>query len=1574
MTQDAQLVDWARFLRCGVNELAPPGRKLLFEATGLETPAAGGTMKKRKDVHMLVCSDVLVLSQMRKKSTFSRKKPELRWVQVVGLKFDKDPNVRLITLNPGGDDAFPLYCTSATVYEQVLNALSGVVAAISPASSGATASTKATDSADQGSGSGKSSASSATSSSTALGDGASGEAEEKSATSGTTPPAVPPISAIPTEGVPKKVIARHPSSDGPRKSADDEDALQMDGVKITAVFERMMMWAGAGATTVDEANASEARRAMSMANTERTRDQVQCIKVFREILDTERAYVQDMRKLVTEYITPLREASTKEGDKLISAEDLTLIFNNVENILKVNAELLQSLQVGVLRISRNGEIPSLCEVAGVFAKEFERVVPFFKMYWVYCHQYNAALDRVSSLRESNKELGNFLQRREARKKNQQASLQHLLIKPVQRICKYPLLFRELLNHMNKIAARRKEDTDFLQHVSELGHAEKEVQGIANMVNTKVSEAENQDQVMKVYLELGGESGCPGLVTPSRRFVRTEDVLMREAPFSENKRLRYRLYLFNDLIIFAKVQTGGTLGKVGTLGRATATGAISDIIGTLTLKGKSNLRVTHTFDLEQCKGVKVLNYIDEDNRHAFEIRRVSRVERVTKTGSLTSSSGGGASVPTRTTTQIQRFEVWCENKNIMDTLIGVIEGALEKLESNQGTRETAAPNRGKARAWASRTRTKTWRSSYTGSMKGAALDQALKEAAAAEKAADSSADADGATAKSSGAKTDGNGTTPETGSDDSKKAPAKSTSSASGVEQGAPSDPSAAAAAAAVAVVSGSGTSNSNTTTGNTGHTRKKSMEQQQLSLDNLKSRYEVAPRVKPDPKQGGTLKLEIEFPAGPLGLALENSKQPKGVLVACVAALSVAERGGLALGDRVVSVGGNAVPEDATWDQVVDIIKTLPRPLKIGFERTAETMAVGMNKKGKSGKAKVRKSSTDSAAPGSPASSTAGKSDRPASTAPAKSGAAAGPNNPAALSAAVHTATIASAAAAAVVATVEPVAVPADSKTSTKSSSSSSSASSSKSLASVQSSGSGTPSSSSSSKGTGRTGQRAWAQRVDRRKAAHGTTRLLSLKELEACYSSAENAVGASQSDEVEAVFKALEAKAEGDKVIKVMREILETEKKYVCDLRKLIGEYMLPLRQARTASNTQLLSSEDEQAIFLNVEGILKINAELLKNILEGILKTKSAPDLVQAVRVVTKELQDILPFLKIYATFCHRYSSALSKLVSCRQSNKALDQFMQQREGRSENQHSSLQSLLIKPVQRICKYPLLVSSLQKAVGDLLGSDADLHQELDRACKAVEAIAAEVNQKVNDAENMDKVLKVYQQLGGDAGCANLVEPHRRFVSKDDVHVLKAPFYEGKAQKQTAFLFNDVILLAEPRKRESTPESYKLVDRIDLRKCDVKPQTSVSEASFQVTQVTRNVTTSGKNGTTGGTAGGSGTDSKVSTCIQKFRVTCESKEAADRLLADISREIETLIDLDTSKRAVHPGAASGSLHSLGSTSMGGSGKFDSKRGDSLKKRTWNKRAGASKISLEDMENRYNSNASGSAAASAAPTS
>ena len=201
--------------------------------------------------------------------------------------------------------------------------------------------------------------------------------------------------------------------------------------------------------------------------TSKVQEEKDTARVLEELLNTERLYVNDLRSLVGEYIIPLRRtvrrvkckefnaksASTicehsmirstcskisSEHIPLLDAKSMKNIFTNVETLVKVNTELLGVLQTGLVGLKN----PTLMNLIDVISKAFQRVMPFFKLYANYCHNYIQAVTMLQELRTSNSELGDFIAQKE--KRSLATSLNSLLIKPVQRICKYPLLFAELL--------------------------------------------------------------------------------------------------------------------------------------------------------------------------------------------------------------------------------------------------------------------------------------------------------------------------------------------------------------------------------------------------------------------------------------------------------------------------------------------------------------------------------------------------------------------------------------------------------------------------------------------------------------------------------------------------------------------------------------------------------------------------------------------------------------------------------------------------------------------------------------------------------------------------------------------------------------------------------------------------------------------------------------------------------------------------------------------------------------------------------------------------------------------------
>ena len=98
-------------------------------------------------------------------------------------------------------------------------------------------------------------------------------------------------------------------------------------------------------------------------------------------------------------------------------------------LVAVNKQLLEALRT-----------PTASDPVASVSAAFSTMAPFFKAYGVYCANFVSALDHLDRLRQERPQLDEFVRRAEAAGGETVGSM---LIRPVQRLCKYPLLFREL---------------------------------------------------------------------------------------------------------------------------------------------------------------------------------------------------------------------------------------------------------------------------------------------------------------------------------------------------------------------------------------------------------------------------------------------------------------------------------------------------------------------------------------------------------------------------------------------------------------------------------------------------------------------------------------------------------------------------------------------------------------------------------------------------------------------------------------------------------------------------------------------------------------------------------------------------------------------------------------------------------------------------------------------------------------------------------------------------------------------------------------------------------------------------
>ncbi|KAG8011579.1 Pleckstrin-like proteiny domain-containing family G member 3 [Nibea albiflora] len=148
----------------------------------------------------------------------------------------------------------------------------------------------------------------------------------------------------------------------------------------------------------------------------------------------------------------------------------------------------------------------------------------------------------------------------------------------------------------------------------------------------------------------------------------------------------------------------------------------------------------------------------------------------------------------------------------------------------------------------------------------------------------------------------------------------------------------------------------------------------------------------------------------------------------------------------------------------------------------------------------------------------------------------------------------------------------------------------------------------------------------------------------------------------------------------RVIMEIIETERTYVRDLRMIVEDYLAHIIDQCDLS----IRPEQVCSLFGNIEDIYEFNSELL----QALDLCDNDPVAIARCFVMKSEYFDI------YTQYCTNYPNSVAALTECMR-NKTLAKFFRDRQA-SLKCSLPLGSYLLKPVQRILKYHLLLQGYE--------------------------------------------------------------------------------------------------------------------------------------------------------------------------------------------------------------------------------------------------------------------------------------
>ncbi|MEJ1287256.1 hypothetical protein NN561_018274 [Cricetulus griseus] len=248
------------------------------------------------------------------------------------------------------------------------------------------------------------------------------------------------------------------------------------------------------------------------------------------------------------------------------------------------------------------------------------------------------------------------------------------------------------------------------------------------------------------------------------------------------------------------------------------------------------------------------------------------------------------------------------------------------------------------------------------------------------------------------------------------------------------------------------------------------------------------------------------------------------------------------------------------------------------------------------------------------------------------------------------------------------------------------------------------------------------------------------------------------------------------------IHELIQTEERYMDDLQLVIEVF-----QKRMAESGFLTEAE-MALIFVNWKELIMSNTKLLK----ALRVRKKTGGEKMPVQMVGDILAAELSHMQAYIRFCSCQLNGATLLQQRTDEDTDFKEFLKKLASDPRCKGMPLSSFLLKPMQRITRYPLLIRSILENTPQTHVDHSSLKLALERA----EELCSQVNEGVREKENSDRLewIQAHVQCEGLAeqlifnSLTNCLGPRKLLHS--------GKLYKTKSNKELhGFLFNDFLLL-----------------------------------------------------------------------------------------------------------------------------------------------------------------------------------
>uniref|UniRef100_A0A8C9ZCA7 Intersectin 2a n=1 Tax=Sander lucioperca TaxID=283035 RepID=A0A8C9ZCA7_SANLU len=263
------------------------------------------------------------------------------------------------------------------------------------------------------------------------------------------------------------------------------------------------------------------------------------------------------------------------------------------------------------------------------------------------------------------------------------------------------------------------------------------------------------------------------------------------------------------------------------------------------------------------------------------------------------------------------------------------------------------------------------------------------------------------------------------------------------------------------------------------------------------------------------------------------------------------------------------------------------------------------------------------------------------------------------------------------------------------------------------------------------------------------------------------------------------------------IHELIQTEETYVEDLELVLEVFYKPM------SESGCLTEAEMGVIFVNWRELIMCNTKLLK----ALRVRKKTEGENMPVQLIGDLLASELAHMQPYIHFCSCQLNAAALLQSKTHNQPDFKNFLKKIATNYRCKGMPLSSFLLKPMQRITRYPLLIKNILENTPDGHADRSPLIEALERA----EELCSQVNEGVREKENSDRLEWIQSHVQCEGAIVHLVFNSLTNCLGPRKLLHSSRLYKTKSSRELwAFLFNDFLLLTHSAKPFSSSGSDRL--------------------------------------------------------------------------------------------------------------------------------------------------------------------